>query len=179
MTARVRCIVKAANEPDAMGRVLTRRSFGSIVALTLILVVGCGDDNEDLPAASATASVGVPAAASLTTEPGYVTSPVPPPGRLAPDVATESLSFTSIRVFADPSSGVFVVHANLTNTGAAFLNDAELQWQILDAIGQVLDQGDVTVATLAPGETTSLVLVGRAAHDDGWASVDFELVGRR
>jgi len=155
----------------------------AVIIVVLTSTAACrGDDASDvrnrepvLP--GATSEAPRPATPIATEQPGYIASPQPSPGRAAPDSASDPLQFRHTRVFADAQTGRFVVRADVVNTESAFLNDAGVGWQILDGTGQTLDRGDTVIATLAPGETTSLELMGSAIHSDGWSTIEFAFNG--
>jgi hypothetical protein len=96
-----------------------------------------------------------------------------PPGRLAPDVLTDALQFSNIRIYENKDSGVFSGQANVKNLGTTFLNQLVLSWKILDSTGQVLDQGQVTWPNLAPNETATITFVGKAVFLERWNRIEF------
>ncbi len=59
----------------------------------------------------------------------------------------------------------------MTNEGAAFLNRLVLGWRIVTRDGRELDRGTATLATLAPDETATIGLRGRAPYRADWARV--------
>ena len=99
-----------------------------------------------------------------------------PPGRLAPDVLVDPLQFTNIRIYKATDVGVFAGQANIKNVGTAFLNQLVLSWRILDSATQVLDQGEFTWPNLAPGETTTITFIGKAAFLETWNRIEFTYV---
>ena len=98
-------------------------------------------------------------------------------GRLAPDTSAGPLRFGQIRIFADATTGKFAGRANITNTGQTFLNGIVVSWRILDSAGQLIDQGQSSWPSLAPGETATIPLNGSAPFVDTWARVEFAYQG--
>ena len=156
---------------------MDRTLRGALIAILIVLTgSGCGGDDgaatQTIAPPPATPALSTPLTPALT-QPGIVASVSPSPGRLAPDANATPLAFTQVRVFADPASGVFALHTNVTNTGTTFLNDVTFTWRIVDSSDAVLDTGDARIPTLAPSETTAVVLTGTRPFDEAWTAVQF------
>lgn len=136
-----------------------------------------GPQEEPPPAPTGTSTTGrdtTPPPAP-TTEP-RVTTPADEPARTAPTTRVQSLRFDRIFVYKTDNNR-FGGRANVTNEGGVFLNGPVFAWRILDAGGRELDRGAARLATLAPGETSTIELVGRRDYREGWARVAFTRVG--
>ena len=144
---------------------------------------------ESSPSPGPTLTPQPPPTAQPVEPPAVLPSPTPNPtagivgpspteaGRLAPDTSAGPLQFGQIRIFADATTGKFAGRANVTNTGQTFLNGIVLSWRILDSAGQLIDQGQSSWPSLAPGETATLPLNGSAPFVDTWARVEFAYQG--
>ena len=119
---------------------------------------------------TSTAEIPTEPQVTTTTEPGV--APEEPAPRTAPPVRAGTLSFDRIVVFAG-SGGRFAGRANVRNDGKEYVNGLTLTWRILAADSRELDRGTTTWPNLAPGETATVQLRGRAPYSKSWARVVF------
>lgn len=176
---------------------MTATRIGAFLLLTAILVTGCGGSSDEEPprsqgvAESQGQSSDDPATSTQhehddegheapveevpEPSPGVIATGAPRTvGRSAPPVASGPLAFTKVFV-ARSERGTFELRANARNRGRAFLNDAEVAWSVLAPDGSALAEGEVAIASLAPGETASIVGASDAGYDAGWARVVLEV----
>ena len=111
-----------------------------------------------------------PPRVTTTTEPGV--APSLPAPRTAPPVRVGTLSVDRIFVF-EGADGRFDGRANVRNDGEDYLNGLVLTWRILAAGRRELDRGTARWPNLAPGETATVELRGRAPYSNSWARVVF------
>jgi len=175
---------------------MRRRAFALAAAVAL---AGCssgdGDQNPRTGSASTDMETGVATTTSVlpprqpttttetltgprvttTTEPGI--APSLPAPRVAPPVRAGMLRFDRIVVFEGPD-GRFAGRANVTNVGAAYINGLRLTWRIVSDDSRELDRGTAEWPNLAPGETATVELRGRARYSNSWTRVVFARAAR-
>ena len=173
---------------------LRRRVLALAAAVALVAGCSSGDDDPDTVAGPPTTGMTTTTTAppptqtrqttrtsttstqseplvTTETEPGV--APSPPAPRTAPPSRAGALRFDRI-VVLEGSDGSFAGRANVTNEGAAYLNDLRIAWRILGPNGVELDRGASRWPNLAPGETATIELDGSRAYSDAWVRVRFE-----
>jgi hypothetical protein len=162
----------------------------ALVAAAGLTVASCsGDDRGTTPPDRPVTVATGPASTTPPTGPAVtkpeITTPAPPPatasvlpparppapGRAAPDATAGPLRLT--KVYVGSASGRYVLRADVTNTGATYLNDVVLDWNLLGAGDARLAAGSVPVASLAPGETTTVSGTGGPGSRTPWVRVVF------
>jgi hypothetical protein len=118
---------------------------------------------------------GTPATVAPHQEPQVAPPAKKPPGaRSAPSSGSGPLRFTRVQVRPGPG-GRFAGQANVTNTGATYLNDRRVRWRILGRRGVGLDRAVADLPSLAPGATTTISLTGSRRFRGSWRAVRFSL----